>query len=85
MTPRKDPQIGLGKAIRKLRTDRGLTQEDLAAEAGFHPTWIGLLERGQGNPTWGTTKRVARALKVSHAVLATLDEALEDEGTEALA
>lgn len=37
----------LGSAIRRLRTDRGLTQEELAASAGVSRLWLSRVENGQ--------------------------------------
>jgi DNA mismatch endonuclease (patch repair protein) len=38
-----------GKRIRRLRTDRGLSQEQLAELTGFHRTYIGMIERSAYN------------------------------------
>jgi transcriptional regulator with XRE-family HTH domain len=77
MPPRSDPQIGLGRAIRKLRTDARLSQEALGHRAGLHPTWISHIESGRINPTWGNARRIARGLEVSLPELAALAEELE--------
>ncbi|HEX2393676.1 MAG TPA: helix-turn-helix transcriptional regulator [Solirubrobacterales bacterium] len=77
--PRLDPQPGLASAVRELRTAKGLSQEELANRAGVHLTWVGRLESGAANPSWGTTKRVARGLGVPHALLAALGEAKDGE------
>jgi transcriptional regulator with XRE-family HTH domain len=79
MTPRDEPQPGLARAVRQVRESREITQEDLADRAGVHRTWIGLLERNKVNPTWGSTKKVAEALGITHSALATLEEALDSE------
>jgi HTH-type transcriptional regulator / antitoxin HipB len=36
----------LGSAIRRLRTDRGLTQAELAQQAGVSRTWLIDVEKG---------------------------------------
>lgn len=40
-----------GLRIRSLRKDKGWTQEDLAEKTGFHRTYIGMIERGERNPS----------------------------------
>jgi len=77
MPPRSDPQIGLGRAIRKLRTDASLSQETLGNDAELHPTWISHIESGRVSPTWGNVRRIARGLGVSLPELAALAEELE--------
>lgn len=72
MGPSEQPQPALGKAIRQLRRDRGVSQEALAYEAGVTSGTLSLIERGLSNPTWGTTKGIAAALNVSIAELAKL-------------
>jgi transcriptional regulator with XRE-family HTH domain len=72
MGPSEQPQPALGKAIRQLRDQRGVSQEALAYEAGVTSGTLSLIERGLSNPTWGTVKGIALALDVSIAELATL-------------
>ncbi len=79
MPRRDDPQIGLAKAIRKLRTDGGLSQEALGERAEIHPTWISHIESGRINPTWGNVRRIAQGLKVPLPRLAQLAEDYEEE------
>ena len=76
--PRRDePQIGLSKAIRQLRTEFHLSQEALGLRADIHPTWISHMESGRVNPTWGNVRRIAIGLRVPLQELAALAEHLE--------
>jgi transcriptional regulator with XRE-family HTH domain len=68
------PQPALGAAIRQLRDKRGVTQEDLAHDAGVTTGTLSLIERGKSNPAWGTIKSIAAALGVSVADVAKLAE-----------
>ncbi|MDP2643713.1 MAG: helix-turn-helix transcriptional regulator [Desulfobacterales bacterium] len=58
----------LGKAfgcvLRHLRQDRGLSQEKLGFESGYHRTYISLLERGQKSPSLQTIFNLSKSLKV---------------------
>lgn len=55
--------------VRRLRTERGLSQEGLAEAAGVHRTYVGMLERGEKNVTIYNIERIARALDVHPASL----------------
>jgi transcriptional regulator with XRE-family HTH domain len=51
--------------VQKFRTERGLSRAALAARAGLHQTYIGLLERGKRSPNLDTAHAIAKALGVS--------------------
>jgi transcriptional regulator with XRE-family HTH domain len=51
-----------GRVLRCRREAAGLSQEALAAEAGLHRNYVGLLERGERVPTIVVVDRLARAL-----------------------
>lgn len=72
MGPSEQPQPALGKAIRQLRRERGISQEALAYEAGVTSGTLSLIERGRSNPTWGTVQGIAVALNLDIAELAKL-------------
>ena len=55
----------LGRKIREVRLERGLTQERLAELCEMHHNHISSVERGITNPTFMALLRVARALDVS--------------------
>ena len=50
--------------LQKLRKEKGLSQEKLAAKAGLHRTYIGMVERSEKNLTLLNMERIARALNV---------------------
>lgn len=53
-----------GNHLRKLRQNRGLTQEQLADKAGMHFTYIGQIERGVRNPSLINLHKLAKALGI---------------------
>jgi len=68
----------LGRAIRRLRHDRGLSMASLASKAGVSESTLSLIELGQGNPSFfGTLRALAEALDVTltEIVLAAENEA----------
>ncbi|HET9591620.1 MAG TPA: helix-turn-helix transcriptional regulator [Solirubrobacterales bacterium] len=77
MTSGREPQKEFAWAVRKLRTEKGLTQSALARRLGVNPSFVSRLEQGEGNPRWGTARRVAVGLEVTVADLATTAEAFE--------
>ncbi|MBR0847259.1 helix-turn-helix transcriptional regulator [Bradyrhizobium diazoefficiens] len=52
-------------AVRKARRGLGLSQEDLALEAGLDRTYVSQVERGTRNCTIVVLARLARALKTT--------------------
>lgn len=69
-----DIRESFGKHLRKLRDERGLTQEELADLAGMHFTYIGQIERGLRNPSLINLHRLAKALKVNSGTLLPFQE-----------
>jgi transcriptional regulator with XRE-family HTH domain len=55
---------GLGAAIRAARQSKRMTVERLGREAGVSTGLISQLERGQGNPSFLTLRRLAEALEL---------------------
>ncbi len=54
----------LGQRIRNLRIQAGLSQEELAERADFHPTYLGGIERGERNLSFRNLEKLAEALLV---------------------
>lgn len=70
-------QLILGRALRALRNEAGITQEQLAERLNVDPTFVGRLERGQRGAHWRTIRRILAALDVSVARFALAVEAAE--------
>jgi transcriptional regulator with XRE-family HTH domain len=72
------PQRGLGKAIRFLREESGMTQKRLAEKSGVSASWISRIEQGEVDPTWNTIARISEGLAVSMESLAEAAERFEE-------
>lgn len=59
----------LGEAIRALRTERGLSQEDLGENAGLSANYVGDTERGERNISIRALWQFADGLGVSASEL----------------
>lgn len=59
-----DPRVIFGKRVRELRTELGLSQEELAERANLHRNYIGGIERGERNVGLINIVGLARALQV---------------------
>lgn len=59
-----DIHARLARNIRRLRQEKGWSQEGLAHEARIHRTYISDLERGVRNPTITIIERLAQTLGV---------------------
>ena len=70
--PRSPEHAALGEAVRCLRLQAGMSQEQLAELAGTDLTQVGGVERGVRNPSYTTLLRLAAALDTSVGELTTL-------------
>lgn len=66
----------VGFNIRRIREERGLSQEELGAVAGLHRAYIGQIERGEKNVGLKNLERIANALNVNIRVLVDIDKYL---------
>ena len=62
---RPDLLVAFGAAVRRLRHDRGWSQEEFADRVGLHRTYVGAIERGERNLSLVNVGRIAAALRVS--------------------
>ncbi len=65
---RRSLSAAFAEVVREQRAKRGVSQEDLAHDAGLHRTYVGLIERGLRNPT----------VEVAHALALALGTTLSD-------
>jgi transcriptional regulator with XRE-family HTH domain len=72
-----DLLIRLGKRLQELRIARKWSQEEFAHVSGLHRTYIGQIERGEKNISFGNLLKVSRVLCVT---LSKLLSGLEDGG-----
>ena len=59
----------LGQAVRKLRTERGWSQADLALRVGMDRNYLSLVELGRNSPSVRMLMRLCMALDVRAADL----------------
>jgi transcriptional regulator with XRE-family HTH domain len=59
-----EPLKAFGRNVRKLRMQKGLSQEKLADICGLHRTYVGGIERGERNLGLRNVVCLAKALEV---------------------
>lgn len=74
-------QRRLGKAVRRLRSEAGYSQEGFADHVGVHRTTMGRIERGAFNVTLETIERIAKGLRMPVSRLLAEAEAEGRRGT----
>lgn len=61
---RKEELVKLGKIIREKRLSRNLTQLELSVRAEVDRNYIGMLERGDRNPSYLSLLKIAKGLEL---------------------
>ena len=74
--PRSPEHAALGEAVRQLRVEAKMSQEELAEAAGTDLTQVGGIERGVRNPSYTTLLRLAGALRTEVGELTALADRL---------
>lgn len=70
----------LGRRVRKLRKQKGWTQEELGEFSNISYKFLGSVERGQENPSIDFVSKIADALEVSMRDLFDFEHELASEG-----
>lgn len=70
-TPPAEPDRTLGRVIRQLREEQGLSQNELAARAGVDEPTLAGIEAATNDPPWTAVEAIAAGLGVSVQTIAT--------------
>ena len=62
-----------GKHLRKLRLEKKLSQEELNFRTELSKNMVGMIERGEVNPTLTTIEAIAKGLGISRKKLMDYD------------
>ncbi len=54
----------LGKNLKRIRTEKGMTQGDIVRALGVSRSFVSNVENGKTNPTLATIAKLAKALGV---------------------
>ena len=68
-----------GELVRRLRSERGYSQEEFSFRVGLHQTYVSSVERGKRNVNIQTANRIAKALGTN---LSGLFTTLEQEDSD---
>ena len=58
-------QIKLGKNLKRIRTEKGISQGDIARALDVGRSFITNIENGKTNPTLATIAKIAEAVGIS--------------------
>jgi transcriptional regulator with XRE-family HTH domain len=80
--PEIGPEKAFGQALRAIRAEKEISQEQLGLDAGFDRTYISLVERGINSPTIRTVVKLAAVLKIAPSKIVKRMEELMAEGAD---
>ncbi len=73
--PAKNASVAaLGRAVRTIRIERGLSQEEAGSRAGIGRSFYGRVERGEASPTYETILKLADGFEIGAAEIVALAE-----------
>jgi len=58
------PEVAFGRVLRRLRTEKDISQEKLALEGDLDRTFISMMERGKRQPSLKTILQLADVLGI---------------------
>ena len=61
----KSESAKLGKNLKRIRMEKGITQGDIVRTLGVSRSFVSNIENGKTNPTLSTISNIAKALSVS--------------------
>jgi transcriptional regulator with XRE-family HTH domain len=61
----KSESAKLGKNLKRIRTEKSITQGDIVRALGISRSFVSNIENGKTNPTLSTISKLASALGVS--------------------
>jgi transcriptional regulator with XRE-family HTH domain len=62
--PKSPRHLALGRALRELRLERGLSQEELGYRANLHRNYVGATERGEYNVSFAIILQLTDGLDI---------------------
>jgi transcriptional regulator with XRE-family HTH domain len=65
----KDDSKKLGENLKKIRTEKGITQIEVARRLNVDRSFVSNIENGKNNPTLSTITSLAKVLNVSTSEL----------------
>jgi transcriptional regulator with XRE-family HTH domain len=65
MASKRNVLVKFGDRVRKLRKEKGLSQEELSFKSDLHRTYIGMIERAEKNITLVNIEKIANAFNLS--------------------
>lgn len=76
------PEEAFGIVLKRARTDKGFSQEQLALSCDLDRTFISMLERGQRQPSLTTILAISSSLRTPADQLIKLTTDLIDENSQ---